>query len=120
MTDERDPKVSQRYRELGREEPPGELDAGILAASRRAAETRLAPLVPATGSAERSAPRGAGTAARAGRESAIPRSRAGAHRRAAQAGETRRGGQGARRVQASLSGLSDRGGDAEENRATLG
>src|SRR5260370_38762315 len=49
MTDEGDPKVSQRYRELGREEPPGELDAGILAASRRAAETRLAPLVPPTG-----------------------------------------------------------------------
>src|SRR5712691_1120323 len=49
MTDEHDPKVSQRYRELGREEPPGELDAGILAASRRAAETRLAPLVPPTG-----------------------------------------------------------------------
>src|SRR5712691_4993319 len=49
MTDERDPKVSQRYRELGREEPPGELDAAILAASRRAAETRLAPLVPPTG-----------------------------------------------------------------------
>src|SRR5882762_7513694 len=49
MTDERDPKVSQRYGELGREEPPGELDAGILAASRRAAETRLAPLVPPAG-----------------------------------------------------------------------
>src|SRR2546425_267921 len=49
MTEERDPKVSQRSRELGREEPPGELDAGILAASRRAAETRLAPLVPPTG-----------------------------------------------------------------------
>jgi hypothetical protein len=49
MTDERDPKVSRRYRELGREEPPGELDAGILAASRRASETRLAPLVPPTG-----------------------------------------------------------------------
>ena len=49
MTDERDPKVSQRYRELGAEEPPTELDAGILAASRRAAETRLAPLVPPTG-----------------------------------------------------------------------
>jgi len=46
MTDERDPKVSQRYRELGREEPPGELDAAILAASRRAGKTRLAPLVP--------------------------------------------------------------------------
>lgn len=49
MTDERDPKVSQRYRELGAEEPPTELDAEILAASRRAAETRLAPLVPPTG-----------------------------------------------------------------------
>src|SRR2546428_3771285 len=49
MTDERDPKVSQRYRELGAEEPPTELDAAILAASRRAAETRLAPLVPPTG-----------------------------------------------------------------------
>ena len=49
MTDERDPKVSQRYRELGAEEPPTELDAEILAASRRAAETRVAPLVPPTG-----------------------------------------------------------------------
>jgi hypothetical protein len=49
MTDERDPKVSQRYRELGREEPRTEVDAEILAASRRAAETRLAPLVPPTG-----------------------------------------------------------------------
>jgi hypothetical protein len=49
MTEERDPKVSRRYRELGAEEPPTELDAGILAASRRAAETHLAPLVPPTG-----------------------------------------------------------------------
>jgi len=49
MTDERDPKVSQRYRELGSEEPPTALDAEILAASRRAAETRLAPLVAPTG-----------------------------------------------------------------------
>ena len=49
MTDERDPKVSQRYRELGSEEPPTALDAEILAASRRAAETRVAPLVPPTG-----------------------------------------------------------------------
>src|SRR5438552_4359454 len=49
MTDERDPKVSRRYRELGAEEPPTGLDAGILAASRRAAETRLAPLVAPTG-----------------------------------------------------------------------
>src|SRR6267143_653353 len=49
MTDERDPKVSKRYRELGSEEPPTALDAEILAASRRAAEARLAPLVPPTG-----------------------------------------------------------------------
>src|SRR5882762_9105793 len=49
MTDERDSKVSQRYRELGSEEPPTALDAEILAASRRAPETRLAPLVPPTG-----------------------------------------------------------------------
>src|SRR6267378_8535489 len=49
MTDERDPKVSRRYRELGSEEPPTALDAEILAASRRAAETRVAPLVAPTG-----------------------------------------------------------------------
>src|SRR5207247_10917813 len=49
MTDERDPKVSRRYRELVAEELPTELYAGILAASRRSAETRLAPLVPPTG-----------------------------------------------------------------------
>src|ERR1700674_2893600 len=49
MTAERDPKCSQRYRARGREEPPGELDARILAASRRAPETGLAPLVPPTG-----------------------------------------------------------------------
>jgi len=49
MSDERDPKVSQRYRELGAEDPPTELDAGILAASRRAVKMRLAPLVPPTG-----------------------------------------------------------------------
>src|SRR5437899_3046405 len=49
MTDERDPKVSRRYRELGAEDPPTELDAGILAASRRAVKMRLAPLVPPTG-----------------------------------------------------------------------
>ena len=35
MVDERDPKVSQRYRELGAEEPPRRLDDAILAASRR-------------------------------------------------------------------------------------
>src|SRR5205809_5940653 len=49
MTDERDPKVSRRYRELGAEDPPTKLDAGILAASRRAVKMRLAPLVPPTG-----------------------------------------------------------------------
>ena len=32
---ERDARVSERYRALGREEPPPELDAAILAASRR-------------------------------------------------------------------------------------
>jgi hypothetical protein len=47
--EERDPKVSQRYRDLGREEPPRELDQAILAASRRAGKTRPAPLVPPTG-----------------------------------------------------------------------
>jgi hypothetical protein len=36
MADERDPQISQRYRELGKEEPPPELDRAILAASRRA------------------------------------------------------------------------------------
>jgi hypothetical protein len=46
---EHDPGVSSRYRELGREEPPPELDAAILAASRRAAEVHPAPLVPPTG-----------------------------------------------------------------------
>src|SRR5688572_12469095 len=52
MNDEQ--KTSQRYRELGREEPPRALDDAILAASRRAIEgdkrqTRPAPLVPPTG-----------------------------------------------------------------------
>jgi hypothetical protein len=36
MTEERDPRVSKRYRGLGREEPPRELDERVLAASRRA------------------------------------------------------------------------------------
>jgi hypothetical protein len=36
MADERDSRVSQRYRELGSEEPPRELDQSILAAARRA------------------------------------------------------------------------------------
>jgi hypothetical protein len=44
-----DPKVSQRYRDLGREEPSREIDAAILAAARRAAETRPAPLVVPSG-----------------------------------------------------------------------
>jgi hypothetical protein len=35
MADERDPRVSRRYRELGAEEPPRRLDDAILAASRR-------------------------------------------------------------------------------------
>lgn len=44
-----DPKLSQRYRELPREEPPHHLDKAILAASRRAAESRPAPLVVPSG-----------------------------------------------------------------------
>ena len=44
-----DPKISQRYRELGREEPTPQIDAAILAAARRAAETRPAPLVVPSG-----------------------------------------------------------------------
>ncbi len=45
MADEHDPQVSRRYRELGAEEPPRALDEAILAASRRAVESRPAPLV---------------------------------------------------------------------------
>jgi hypothetical protein len=44
-----DPKISQRYRELPREEPSRGIDAAILAAARRAAETRPAPLVVPSG-----------------------------------------------------------------------
>lgn len=44
-----DPKVSQRYRELPREEPPQRVDEAILAAARRATESRPAPLVAPTG-----------------------------------------------------------------------
>jgi hypothetical protein len=40
MADERDPVVSRRYRELGAEEPPRELDERILAISRRGLERR--------------------------------------------------------------------------------
>jgi hypothetical protein len=49
MADERDPKVSAHYRELGAEEPPRALDEAILAASRRAVDSRPAPLVAPTG-----------------------------------------------------------------------
>ena len=49
MADERDPKISKRYRELGAEAPPRHIDEAILAASRRAAEVHPAPLVPPTG-----------------------------------------------------------------------
>ncbi len=44
-----DQEVSRRYRELGRDEPPPELDAAIRAAARRAARMRPAPLVAPTG-----------------------------------------------------------------------
>jgi len=45
MTDERDPKVSQRYRDLPGEEPSRELDQAILAAAHRAMDKPHAPLV---------------------------------------------------------------------------
>ena len=45
MTEERDPKVSQRYRDLGGEEPSRELDRSILAAARHAVDRPHAPLV---------------------------------------------------------------------------
>ena len=45
MADEREPKVSQRYRELPGEEPSRELDQAILAAAHRAADRPHAPLV---------------------------------------------------------------------------
>ena len=49
MTDERDPKVSRRYRELGAEEPSRELDQAILSAAHRAADKPHAPLVAPAG-----------------------------------------------------------------------
>jgi hypothetical protein len=49
MTEERDPKLSRRYRELGAEEPPRELDQAILAAAHRAADRAHAPLVAPAG-----------------------------------------------------------------------
>src|SRR5689334_912323 len=45
MTDERDPKVSQHYRQLSGEEPPRELDQSILAAAHRSVDRPHAPLV---------------------------------------------------------------------------
>ena len=44
-----DDRVSKRYRELQREEPPRHVDDAILAASRRAVHTRPAPLVVPSG-----------------------------------------------------------------------
>ncbi|HEX5766768.1 MAG TPA: hypothetical protein VFX94_00920 [Burkholderiales bacterium] len=44
-----DDKVSRRYRELSREEPPPQLDDAILAAARRGVEARPAPLVAPAG-----------------------------------------------------------------------
>ena len=45
MTDERDPRVSERYRQLPGEEPPRKLDQAVLAAAHRAADKPHAPLV---------------------------------------------------------------------------
>lgn len=44
-----DPKISERYRDLPREEPTRALDDAILAASRRAVQSRPAPLVAPSG-----------------------------------------------------------------------
>ena len=44
-----DAKLSARYRELAREEPPRHVDDAILAAARRATASRPAPLVAPTG-----------------------------------------------------------------------
>src|SRR5258706_9143538 len=49
MADERDPKVTQRYRELPGEEPSRELDQHILAAAHRATGHSHAPLVTPAG-----------------------------------------------------------------------
>ena len=48
MTED-DAKVSARYRELAREEPPRHVDDAILAAARRATASRPAPLVAPSG-----------------------------------------------------------------------
>jgi hypothetical protein len=45
VTDERDPKVSHRYRELPSDEPRRALDRAIIAAAHRATERPRAPLV---------------------------------------------------------------------------
>jgi len=49
MAEELDPKISGRYRELGDEEPPRELDQAILAAAHRAADRAHAPLLAPAG-----------------------------------------------------------------------
>jgi len=49
MAEQPDPKVSRRYRELGDEEPPRELDQAILAAAHRAADRPHAPLIAPAG-----------------------------------------------------------------------
>jgi hypothetical protein len=49
MAEERDPKVSKRYRDLASEEPSRELDQSILAAARRAHDRPHAPLVTPAG-----------------------------------------------------------------------
>src|SRR5260221_13329628 len=49
MADERDPKVTQRYRDLPGEEPSRELDQHILAAAHRAAGHSHAPLLTPAG-----------------------------------------------------------------------
>src|SRR3954468_16525113 len=49
MAEGLDPKVSRRYRELGEDEPPRELDQAILAAAHRAAARARAPLVTPAG-----------------------------------------------------------------------
>src|SRR5881392_3724845 len=49
MADERDPKLSQHYRDLEALEPSRELDQTILAAARRAKDSAHAPLVAPAG-----------------------------------------------------------------------
>src|SRR6185503_16130283 len=49
MTDEHDPKISRRYRELEAEAPSRELDQAILAAAHRAADKPHAPLLTPAG-----------------------------------------------------------------------